>query len=129
MNTRSCESGVDSFPASFIPVFGNFMQGLTRAEGHLIGNHTYSHMQFTKGNREKFKEELVKTNEIIKEITGEDVQYVRPPYGSWDKSFEKELNMFPVLWNVAPPDWCSGNIGCIVEKIVSNKIFMIDNHR
>lgn len=88
-------------------------------EGHLIGNHTYSHIQFTRGNREKFKEELVKTNEIIKEITGEDVQFVRPPYGSWDKNFEKELNMFPVLWNVDPLDWCSGNVSCIVERIVS----------
>lgn len=88
-------------------------------EGHLIGNHTYSHIQLTKRNREKFKEELVRTNEVIKEITGEEVEFVRPPYGSWDKSFEKELNMFPVLWNVDPLDWCSGNVSCIVERIVS----------
>ncbi|MCI8790768.1 MAG: polysaccharide deacetylase family protein [Lachnospiraceae bacterium] len=88
-------------------------------EGHLIGNHTYSHIQLTKSNRETFKEELIKTNEILKEITGEEVQYVRPPYGSWDKSFEKELNMFPVLWTVDPLDWCSKNVGCITEKIVS----------
>jgi len=88
-------------------------------EGHLIGNHTYSHIQLRKNNREEFRDELIKTNEILKEITGEEVQYVRPPYGSWDKSFEKELNMFPVLWNVDPLDWCSGNVSCIVEKIVS----------
>lgn len=43
-------------------------------EGHLIGNHTYSHIQLTKNNREKFKDELIKTNEILKEITGEEVQ-------------------------------------------------------
>lgn len=88
-------------------------------DGHLIGNHTYSHIQLTRSNREIFKEELIKTNEILEEITGEEVQYVRPPYGSWDKSFEKELNMFPVLWNVDPLDWCSGNVSCIVEKIVN----------
>jgi len=90
-------------------------------EGHLIGNHTYSHIQLTKNNRKVFKEELIKTNEILKEITGEEVQYVRPPYGSWDKSFEKELNMFPVLWTVDPLDWCSKNVDCVVEKIV-NKV-------
>ena len=67
---------------------------------------------------EDFKQELIQTNEVIKEITGEEVQYVRPPYGSWDKSFEKELNMFPVLWTVDPLDWCSGNVACITEKIV-----------
>lgn len=69
-------------------------------EGHLIGNHTYSHIQLTAGNREEFKEELIRTNEIIMEITGQEVIYVRPPYGSWDKKFETELNMFPVLWSV-----------------------------
>lgn len=88
-------------------------------EGHLIGNHTYSHIQLTERNREIFREELIRTNEIIEEITGEEVQYVRPPYGSWDKSFEKELNMFPVLWNVDPLDWCSKNVACITKKIVS----------
>lgn len=88
-------------------------------EGHLVGNHTYSHIQLTKTNREIYKEELIRTNEILKEITGQEVQYVRPPYGSWDKSFEKELNMFPVLWNVDPMDWCSENASCITEKIVS----------
>jgi len=91
-----------------------------KEEGHLIGNHTYSHMQFTKENREKFKQELIRTNEILEEITGEEVAYVRPPYGSWDKSFEAELNMFPVLWTVDPMDWCSDNAACIAEKIVGN---------
>lgn len=88
-------------------------------EGHLIGNHTYSHIQLTSKNREKFKQELIATNQVIKDITGEEVEYVRPPYGSWDKSFEKELNMFPVLWNVDPLDWCSSNAACITERILS----------
>ncbi len=87
-------------------------------EGHLIGNHTYSHIQLSSGNREAFREELVKTNEILENITGEKVSFVRPPYGSWDKSFEKELNMFPVLWNIDPMDWCSHNAECIAEKVV-----------
>lgn len=88
-------------------------------EGHLIGNHTYSHIQLKDSNREAFKAELVKTNEIISDITGEEVQYVRPPYGTWDKKFETELNMFPVLWTVDPLDWCSTNVACITDKVVS----------
>lgn len=88
-------------------------------EGHLIGNHTYSHIQLTRGNREKFKGELKKTNEIIEEITGQGVTYVRPPYGSWDKSFEKELNMIPVLWNIDPLDWCCNDASCVIRKVES----------
>ncbi|MBQ7956350.1 MAG: polysaccharide deacetylase family protein [Lachnospiraceae bacterium] len=87
-------------------------------EGHLIGNHTYSHMQLTSGNREAFKEELMETNELLQEIIGEEVVYVRPPYGSWDKTIEAELNMIPVLWTVDPLDWCSNNAASVAGKIL-----------
>ena len=86
-------------------------------EGHLIGNHTYSHMQLSQRNSEEFKEELIKTNELIEELTGQEVQYVRPPYGTWDKKFEQELNMFPVLWNIDTLDWSSKNVAGIVQKV------------
>lgn len=88
-------------------------------EGHLIGNHTYSHVQLSKRNSEAFKEELMKTSELIEELTGQEVQYVRPPYGTWDKKFEEELNMFPVLWNIDPLDWSSSNVSGIVKKVTS----------
>ncbi len=86
-------------------------------EGHLIGNHTYSHLQLNESNGERFKQELIRTNEILAEITGEEVQYVRPPYGSWNRQFEKELNMIPVLWTIDPLDWCSNNAACIAQKV------------
>lgn len=86
-------------------------------EGHLIGNHTYSHIQLTQRNSETFKEELIKTSELIENLTGQEVQYVRPPYGTWNKKFEKELNMFPVLWNIDPLDWSSRNVSSIVQKV------------
>lgn len=87
-------------------------------EGHLIGNHTYSHIQLTSGNKEEFKEELVATSEVIEELIGEEVVYVRPPYGCWDKSLEAELNMIPVLWTIDPLDWCSDNAECIADRVV-----------
>lgn len=89
-------------------------------EGHLIGNHTYDHMQLSKNNRQEYKEQLVKTNEIIAEITGKEVLFVRPPYGTWDKTLEKDLNMFPVLWTIDPMDWCSDNAACITQKILAD---------
>ena len=88
-------------------------------EGHLIGNHTYSHMQLSSSNSDVFKEELIRTNDAIEQLTGQEVQYVRPPYGTWDKKFEKELNMFPALWTVDPLDWCSDNVAGIVQKVTS----------
>ena len=101
-------------------------------EGHLIGNHTYSHIQLTSSNREQFREELVKTNEILYEITGDEVEYVRPPYGSWDKKLESDLNMFPVLWNIDPLDWCTSNSSrvarSIISKVTENDIILMHDY-
>ena len=101
-------------------------------EGHLIGNHTYSHMQLSDSNREKFKQELIDTNEILKEITGTEIEYVRPPYGTWDREFEDELNMIPVLWTIDPLDWCSDNSSCVAEKVVEkadeNEIILMHDY-
>ena len=90
-----------------------------KEEGHIIGNHTYSHIQLRSANRQQFRDELVLTNESISGITGQEVQYVRPPYGTWDKKLEEELNMFPVLWNVDPNDWCTGNADKVTKNIVN----------
>ena len=89
-------------------------------EGHLIGNHTFHHVQLTAANTEEFKAEIVSTNEIIQEVTGKETSFIRPPYGSWDKKYEKELNMFPVLWDVDPLDWCSTNVDKIVRNVLSH---------
>ena len=101
-------------------------------EGHLVGNHTYSHMQLRHNNREEYKEELILTNEVLEEIIGEEIIFVRPPYGSWDKTFEEELNMIPVLWTVDPLDWCSSNVQCIVQNticdVVENDIILMHDY-
>ena len=47
------------------------------------------------------------------------MQYVRPPYGSWDKAFETELNMFPVLWTVDPQDWCKSDASLVARNVLS----------
>lgn len=97
--------------------YPEILQRITE-EGHLVGNHTYSHMQLQNGQLEAFKDELVRTNEVIGEITGQEVSYVRPPYGIWDKSLEAELNMFPVLWTIDPLDWCTDDVNCIIEQTI-----------
>lgn len=88
-------------------------------EGHLIGNHTYHHVQLTAANEKQFREEIISTNEAIREVTGEDTAYIRPPYGSWNKKYEEELNMFPVLWTIDPRDWCSDDAACIVRNTIA----------
>ncbi|MFI3201872.1 MAG: polysaccharide deacetylase family protein [Eubacteriales bacterium] len=89
-----------------------------KADGHLIGNHTYSHMGLTNQNREVFIEELKKTSSVIREITEEGTVYVRPPYGVWEDALEDELDMIPVLWTVDPLDWCRSDVEGIVQSVL-----------
>ncbi len=87
--------------------------------GHLIGNHTYSHMQLTDSTLEEFKQELLATSQVIYEITGVTTQYVRPPYGVWDESIEEELDMIPVFWTIDPLDWCSDDPVAIAQTVLN----------
>lgn len=85
-------------------------------EGHLIGNHSQSHMQLTKENAELACRQISSTNQKICEITGETPAYIRPPYGSWNEELECMVPMTVVLWDVDPLDWKTQN----KEKIVSH---------
>lgn len=92
-------------------------------EGHLIGNHTYSHIELACVSLKKALEEIEKTNNIILNLTGETPGYIRPPYGYWTKQIEKNVNMEPVLWDVDPRDWSvldEQKVTCHVVKNIEN---------
>ena len=74
-------------------------------EGHLIGNHTYNHVQLDKISETRAREEILKTNNRIYEITGEYPVYMRPPYGVWKKDTEFCVEMIPVFWTIDTLDW------------------------
>lgn len=90
-------------------------------EGHLIGNHTYNHVQLDKISKEAAKEEIEATNQEIFEITGVYPAWLRPPYGEWRKNLDFYVGMFPVLWNVDTLDWKSKNVDSIM-RIVKNEV-------
>lgn len=50
------------------------------AEGHEIGNHTYTHPFLTRLSHEDARMELVRADERIRQITGEPVRVFRPPF-------------------------------------------------
>ena len=90
-------------------------------EGHLIGNHTYNHVQLDKISKEAAKEEIETTNQKIFEITGVYPAWLRPPYGEWRKNLDFYVEMFPVLWDVDTLDWKSKNVDSIM-KIVRSEV-------
>ena len=70
-------------------------------EGHLIGNHTYHHVEITKVSNDEAYQELMLTNEAIKKHYGErKCSFMRPPFGLWQKELEKKIHVLPVMWSI-----------------------------
>lgn len=88
-------------------------------EGHLIGNHTYHHVEITKVSDEEAKREILDTDEVIYSIIGKHVEYMRPPFGLWQKELELEIEVLPVMWTIDPLDWTTENVDEIVNKVVT----------
>lgn len=88
-------------------------------EGHLIGNHTYHHVELTKVSENEARLELADTSAVIVRITGKEPEYMRPPFGTWQRKLEQDIQMLPVLWTIDPLDWTTENQDEIVNKVVT----------
>ncbi|WP_313076541.1 polysaccharide deacetylase family protein [Lacrimispora sp.] len=89
-------------------------------DGHLIGNHGYSHVQMSKESVNTACEQIEKNNEQIEKITGVRPQYLRPPYGAWTDELECTTNMTVVLWNKDTLDWKTQSSKKVVRNIIKH---------
>lgn len=89
-------------------------------EGHLLGNHTYSHVNLSKLSFEDAYEEINNTNACIYNLTGYEMEYIRPPFGAWTNKLRDETDMAIVMWNVDPLDWRDQNSTLIAKRILEN---------
>jgi peptidoglycan/xylan/chitin deacetylase (PgdA/CDA1 family) len=77
-------------------------------EGHLVCNHTFNHQSITKLNRAETEAQIEKFNNLIKNKSGEDVLYFRPPHGKFNlstSSLLKEMNLKVVMWSLLTYDY------------------------
>lgn len=65
------------------------------------------------------KKEILDTDEVIYSITGKHVEYMRPPFGIWQRRLELDLEVLPVMWSIDPLDWTTENVDEIVNKVVT----------
>ncbi|MEV4745053.1 polysaccharide deacetylase family protein [Streptosporangium sp. NPDC049248] len=93
------------------------------AEGHDIGNHSYSHPHLRELSEDKIREELTKTQDIVKKSTGKYPTTIRPPYGEFDQrvaAIAAEMGMPIVLWNGGSRDWATRNEKAIYDEVLKN---------
>ena len=88
-------------------------------EGHLIGNHTWHHVDLSGLRTEDAWKELEMTDSLIKAITGEETALVRPPFGEFPRSMEEPDKLY-VKWTVDSRDWVTKDTQEIVRKVVTD---------
>lgn len=107
-------------------------------EGHFIGNHTYSHKDLTKLNKEDYSEELNKFEDRYTEITGKKLMKImRPPSGTFSErslQIADELGYINIFWSLAYKDWQIGkqrgweySYNEVMKKIHPGAIILMHN--
>ena len=90
-----------------------------RAEGHQIGNHTYSHVRLLKAEKDMVVEEVHKTEVLLKEAVGEGDFWLRPPYGLIGCERSKLIKTPMIYWSVDPQDWKLLDKGKVVDAVLA----------
>ncbi|UVI31691.1 polysaccharide deacetylase family protein [Paenibacillus spongiae] len=91
-----------------------------RREGHLIGNHSYNHPVFTQISMQKFQQQVLRTDAVLRPLAGYSPKLIRPPYGEiLPKQIEwaKRNGFVIVNWNVDSEDWKSLDSSSIIINI------------
>ncbi|MEV0380883.1 polysaccharide deacetylase family protein [Nonomuraea sp. NPDC050643] len=91
-------------------------------EGHELGNHSYSHPDFTKSEAATIKSEIQKTQDAVKKAAGVEPKLLRPPYGMADlqvSDIAAEFGMPMILWTAGSQDWSTKNVEAIQKQTLA----------
>lgn len=78
------------------------------AEGHTVGLHAFRHRDFLKLTEEEKRKDLEQGKNLLRDITGKNPVYWRPPHGFRDFSVMETAaaqNLTVINWSVIPRDW------------------------
>jgi peptidoglycan/xylan/chitin deacetylase (PgdA/CDA1 family) len=92
------------------------------AEGHLVGNHSYSHSKFFDFyNAKKITEEIEQTDLLLEKFTSKKINFFRPPYGVTTPSIRRALQLTGhkvIGWNIRSLDGGTKNQNLIFNRII-----------
>lgn len=92
------------------------------ADGHLVGNHSYSHSKFFDFyNAKQIAAEIKKTDALLEKYTSKKINFFRPPYGVTTPSIRRALNITGhkvIGWNIRSLDGGTKNKELIFNRII-----------
>ncbi len=90
------------------------------SEGHMIGNHSFTHPQLSRMSTEEIKNEVVKTQNIIENATGFSPFLMRPPFGAINDVVMTTAEMPMILWSIDSEDWIYSDPDYIVNYVLDH---------
>lgn len=94
-------------------------------QGHEIGNHSYSHPQFTQITTASMEAEMIKAEKSIINVTGVNPRPLfRPPYGSYNLSVLEVVGNLgytrTLMWTIDTIGWNGTPAETMIEKVLDN---------
>lgn len=94
-------------------------------QGHDIGNHSYSHPDFTKISSSEIRSQLQRTENIVQSVTGKSTKpFFRPPYGAYNSTVLNHVGdagyPYSFMWTIDTIDWTGNSSADIVNRVMTN---------
>lgn len=93
------------------------------AEGHEIGNHSYSHPHMNSLSFNGVVIELEKNHAMIQDLTGQNSFLFRPPYGEYSNTVIQaadSIGYYTIQWSIDSLDWKNVTSEQVYQRVMSN---------
>lgn len=91
------------------------------ARGHEIGNHAYSHPDMSRLGRERIRQEIGRTQEVIRHTLGVTPVLFAPPSGAFNQAVvdiaRHDFQMTTILWTADTIDWQKPSADVLIRRI------------
>lgn len=101
------------------------------ADGHEIGNHSYTHPNLARVSDARITLELNATQRLLESLTGRSTTLFRPPYNADSRPADPEelrpirvaqsLGYSTILENIDPRDWQTSDPAEILQRVIDQR--------
>ncbi len=91
------------------------------ADGHAIGNHSWSHPRLPDIGAAAVADQLDRTTAVLADL-GVTTDLVRPPYGATDATVASVMatrGLAQVLWDVDTQDWLNRDVATTTQRVLA----------
>lgn len=89
------------------------------SEGNEVETHSMRHANLSQMSWDEAVADLTEAKQITRDITGVEVEALRPPYGATNDMVKDVASMPMITWSVDPYDWRDRDAGLIKDRVVN----------